>query len=170
MSGATLLAAEGHGSERSCARVEGEGGGGEGGQAAPYPYPARRAGSLLVLARRWARAARAWLRGVPGEREWCLGVQMCSRRGDIGEIQGRYRGDVQRARRRPYRPRPPLALTLRPHLHPSRTPTLTPAPTPTPTLTPAPTPAPAPTPDPYPKPGAVRCTLSTSCSCSCSSS
>ena len=78
---ATLLAAEGHGSERSCARVEGEGGGGEGSQAAPYPYPARRAGGLLELARRWRRASRAWLRGVPGEREWFLGVEMFSRRG-----------------------------------------------------------------------------------------
>ena len=80
MSGATLLAAEGHGSERSCARVEGEGGGGEGSQAAAYPYPARRAGSLLELARRWRRTSRAWLRGLPGEREWFLGVEMFSRR------------------------------------------------------------------------------------------
>ena len=86
MSGATLLAAEGHGSERSCARVEGEGSGGEGGQAAPYPYPARRAGSLLVLARRWGRASRAWLRGVPGEREWFLGVEMCGRRGAVHTV------------------------------------------------------------------------------------
>ena len=102
MSGATLLAAEGHGSERSCARVEGEGGGGEGGQPRlPYPAPRQQP---LVLARRWARAARAWLRSVPGERGGarCPPMQQARRyRGDRGD-----QGNVPGRRRHP--PSPPL--------------------------------------------------------------
>jgi len=78
VSGATLLAAEGQGSERSCSCPSGEGAGAE-----AEPYPTRRDGSARVLARRWWRAWRAWLRGVPGEREWCLGVELCGRRGAV---------------------------------------------------------------------------------------
>jgi len=81
VSGVILLAAEG--SERSCSRPSCEGAGGEAG-------PAGCDGSVPMLAR-WRRGGgggggggwRAWLRGVPGEREWFLGVELCGRRGAV---------------------------------------------------------------------------------------
>ena len=128
VSGATLLAAEGQGSERSCSRPSADGGGGEGGGGGSEaePYPTRGGGSARVLARRWWRAWRAWLRGVPGEREWCLGVELCGRRGAVHAAH----------------------VLPNPNPNPNPDPTPTPAPASTPTPTPTPYPTPTPTPNP----------------------